>query len=291
MISQREQLESQIAQAKRMRAKLGDLGPFGDGGMSAHIAELEQHLASLQAADASVARVELKFDGEPVRGQSGIRADFGAAVLGAFQKLLKQFARIKGIDDSLLFFTAPARGSFGFVLEEMGQEQLVGKSKLAEAADGLNAVLQRMTSSEDSSIEDDEDIHPSLMRPIQDFLGLLSKNSATALVDAGSTSVRFDKREVETASARVKQIQITRSENSFAGELRGVLPADRRFEFLPDGEGAKVIKGTVDDSLDILEDIKPFDMMRCRVSIEENVAEYPSGYTRRWNVLKSISDV
>lgn len=287
MISQRAQLESQIAQARRILERNRQAGPFGDCGMAAHVAELEGRLAELKGElSAGCARVELKFDGPPVLGQSGIRADFAASALGSFMQLFKRLARIKNLDDGSLFFTAPARGSFGFVLQEMGQEQLVDQSKLAATSDELNSILKQISSQEEES--DGLDIDPTLMRPLQDFLNILSKNSATVLIDAGATNVELGESALKTASSRIERVKIDSSESTYVGVLHGVLPFNRTFEFTPDGEGAELIRGEVDSSLDINDEVKPLDMERCSVTIEENVAEYPSGRSRRWYVLKEI---
>ena len=112
----------------KQRSEIED--PIGWFQFNQRKAELESKIAELQTSEVQSAAVALYFGGRPVIELRGIFADFGSKAVAAFQSIVSTwFAALEGPlgergpvpqrERSALMITEVARGSFGFVLEEI----------------------------------------------------------------------------------------------------------------------------------------------------------------------------
>lgn len=274
-------LKQQLASARSLAEHSS--GAFGDGGLSHHIGQLERELESMQAHVSKAARVTLTFRGPKVVGQQGIDASFGSDAVHAFQKLISAFSPNA---PARLFITGPARGSFGFVLEELGQQQLLGDSSVSSTVEAVTATFEKLVKRREETAMDDLD--SGQVSALKAFLKVLVTSGSYAHVASDSSESRISPDDATWMTELAEQIGVTTTTAVFVGTLSGTLPNGRRFEFVP-AEDPRVISGVIDTALDIDVDVKPFWDRHCVAVIEKTVTEYPSGYTRTKFTLKSVS--
>ncbi|MCA2976734.1 MAG: hypothetical protein INH37_00475 [Myxococcaceae bacterium] len=210
--------------------------------LGARIAELDAEAAQAVGQEAQV-EAAVTFRGRPVHESAAIRSDFSEQILKALNRLFysvsNQSRELLGLAEvsSTLMVTGIARGSFGFVVSEIGsrQEQGVLKtvSALVEAAksdDGFAGALQ----------ESNEDVIKSLGR----FVRVLKQNGATVRIGGDGWRAAID--DDETVAEAVRRLgSITENEERVVGgTLHGLLLGQRRFELLPTG-GGEMIRGSI----------------------------------------------
>ena len=117
-------------------ARTAEEDPVGHMQFIRRLADLMRRLEEIEAAPYTTAEVALFFGGRPVVGSYGIFAEFGAKVIAEFQTLVSSaFAAQGGTlgargpvpqrDRTQLLLTDFARGSFGFILRQAEDPQLV----------------------------------------------------------------------------------------------------------------------------------------------------------------------
>src|SRR3546814_8823797 len=122
-------------------------------------------LREIEATPSTGAGVGCFFGGRPVVGSYGIQAEFGAKAVAEFQTLVSNtFAAAEGTlgargpvpqrDRTQLMLTDIARGSFGFILEQSEDPELVDsamKEVLGRAVDLVFRVADRKSTRLNSS--------------------------------------------------------------------------------------------------------------------------------------------
>lgn len=187
------------------------------------------------------------FRGEPVIGTHGIAADFAAKAAGAFTDAvaavaaglaenLRYMGPIPHREQNRLLITGTAIGSFGFEFEVPNTEvdNLFPEKSNAEAALQKMQLLFRLTAegNDDRLTELVEEIHPRAVRKAVEFLQVLRERKAWCAFSFQQHSFRFDgKEQVGAVIERLSEGNIHESDKSFQGELQGVLPKSRTFEF------------------------------------------------------------
>lgn len=278
---ERKELAQQVGAAELLRADIPP-GPLGDGGLGAHIAELREQLARSGEPSKAGARVEVTFSGPPVLGQVGIRADFTALATSRFQRLVNGFS-LAGADSSL-FITAPARGSYGFVFEELGQQPLA-ESPLADAIDAMNSTLRGV--GRERSARALDNLEPRQVKPLIAFLKVLSRAKVRVRIASRTQDTVLEAGDADWALETANQIRTTVTTEEVAGSLEGVLPTSRKFEFKPStGPG---FGGVVAPTLDIEKTVQPWVTRACTATFTKTVTEYPSGYTRTTRRLDAVA--
>ena len=229
--------------------------------LETRLANAREALAVLPAQVSQKAR--LTFRGRPVIGSYGIAADFGAKATGAFSDAFAAIAAAlsDGLQDmgpipdrskNQLLITGTAIGSFGFEFElPAAQPSLFpDTTKAQEAVETIESLFRlTATGSDDEVAEVIEEVHPRAVRKVHEFLEILVQQQAWCTLELEDRSFRFsDYEQIKTSSERLRDDNIQEREESYQGELQGVLPASRTFEFkLPGDEG--IIKGKVDKAV------------------------------------------
>ena len=269
----RDALRSEIGSLRQLLAKSAGRDPLGELSLSKRLKSREAELAQIVGQVKTGASVALVFDGEPVRGSMAIEADFAGKALQDYQELvakhvaasefggLAERGRLPGQVNrqARMNVTGLVHGSFGFVLEEDGSDEPeMFDTPARRAVEQVTELLTSVTSMdgrkfESALIELDVRIFQTLKR----FVGTLHKANATLRVADELKELKLDIASVGRAYERVSQVEVEEKDESVEGELLGLVPIQRRFEFKR-GDNGQVLQGRVDVNLsaDYLERIE-----------------------------------
>jgi hypothetical protein len=242
---EREQLSAEVASLEAMLRSLPLNDLVGRIGFESRLEEVRKMFAEIDGKEERQASIALYFGGEPVVGSRGIQAEFGASVVSNYQDVIaKVWATLAGGDVSLrgqirdkdaaqLHITNLVHGSFGFLLEELDQEgEPLFTSPLKEAADkATEYMLQFADVDEQPFIKLTEEINPRVFTSIRNFLRPIYRDNAVFRLVEGEVDRSFDRQAVERAYNRAEATEIDDQDLTVEGELIGVVPYARRFEF------------------------------------------------------------
>ncbi len=238
-------------------------------GLELRLHELRLAAAQLDALpDETTASAALFFGGRPVLGSLGIESEFGGAALTKFQDLVaKMLAHesgslgLRGVvpnkNASTLHVTNIVKGSFGFLLEEMQPQQTMLETPLKAAVDGATGLLDAFGKDDEEQFQTAvESIDDRVLGTARELFGLMQQNGATLRVVAGDIDRSFDSNAVARAAERAVSTNVVEEEREVRGELAGILPNARQFEFRS-ADGSGILRGTVskqlkDDELSLL---------------------------------------
>jgi hypothetical protein len=189
------------------------------------------------------ASVALFFGGKPVLGSKGIAAEFAGTALEQFQNLIaKTFAtnevgelgargKIPFKAQSELMVTGLARGSFGFVLDEMSEQIEMESSELTHIIDKATHLL-RDTAAQDEAVFESllEDLDPRTLLALRDFFSNLDSNKATLRVVEKDLDIILDNSAIHRGKIRTEATSIEEKTTEIEGVLVGFLPEHKKFE-------------------------------------------------------------
>jgi hypothetical protein len=260
MISKLEQnkLSAQLAAIDALLATIPESNLASRIGLEERRDELSSELQTLQSAVDHLASVAIYFGGEPVHGSRAIDAEFAASALSSYQeivtklwseglreqstpankKILKEGSRLK--------LTDIVHGSFGFVLEEIDWNGMpLFRSALREAMDKSVDCISGLADRSDEVFADVMAVmNLPILTSVRNFYRILYKNKAVFRLVEGHTDQQFDAVAVERAFDRVEETTVEEENFSIEGELLGVIPMGRRFEFKRKDDG-RIIAGKV----------------------------------------------
>jgi len=214
------------------------------------------------------AKVKLTYRGAPVWGTHGVLAEFGASATKAFSLAITAIAAsISGsladkgpIPNKLsnqLLITGPARGSFGFELEEIPADKqldIEGTTPVAQAIDIIAELLEATTKSDEELSEPVSRLADRAIAAVSDFLSELAESDASCALATGSRRFQFaDVEQVRRSKARLSRDNIKEEDETFTGSFVGVLPDKRVFEFKT--TGGEVIYGRIPTEISSPNDI------------------------------------
>lgn len=225
--------------------------------------EIDEQIATLTALRTDFASVAVFFDGLPVIGQSDIRLSFAAKALSDYQDIvatayaarlvetLPSRGPLPGSDRSRLFIRDVARGSFGFILEEIAPEQReLLPSLLKEVIEESTGLIATLISAEDETFDSAlESTQQRLIVAVTDFARTLFDAKASTRIIGDERQVALSVEDVGRLSNRLAEITIRDIDEFIDGRLMGVLPDEHRFEFefLDGDRGA--IAGSISEDL------------------------------------------
>jgi len=213
--------------------------------------ELDDELRVLGQANEKTASAALFFSGPKVIGSRGIEADFAGDALEKFQDLVsKRFARrevgvlgargpIAARGDSKLMVTGVTRGSFGFVLEEVNDQQQITETQLHDVVSDVVDLMAKISDpQEDIFLEAVAEIDSRMLTSTRAFFNTLSSAQASVKIVEGDREISLGRDDIQRAKERTEGLEVSEQDNvQMAGLLYGLLPAHRRFEFVVDGSG------------------------------------------------------
>ncbi|MCB8888975.1 hypothetical protein [Vreelandella malpeensis] len=245
-------LSSEIATLNELLSSARQSGDIvGEMQLEYRITELSNKLETLKEkilTDNS-ASVALFFGGQPVLGSKGIAAEFAGVALEQFQNLIaKIFAnsevgdlgergRIPFKANSELMVTGLARGSFGFVLDEMSEQVQLESSELSHVIDKA-ALLLRDSAAQDDAVFESllEELEPRVLIALRDFFSNLDSSKATIRIVEKELDFTLDGPSIQRAKIRAEATSIDEAVTEIEGVLVGFLPEHRKFE-LADNAG------------------------------------------------------
>lgn len=213
--------------------------------------EVEGALRDLEEVDPRRASVALYFGGDKVVGSYGIQADFAGEILEDFQDLVsKSFARsevgtlgsrgpVPIRTDSNLMVTNVTRGSFGFILEEVGDQSEAFETQLSDAVDSVATLIGVVAGPEEDAFSElVADMDHRMVTATRNFFADLSKARATLRMVERDREIVLGRAEVELGRERTESLEVEELDGQvLSGVLLGLLPNHKRFEFvLEDGE-------------------------------------------------------
>ena len=245
-------------------------------------------------------RARLTFRGRPVVGSQGVAAEFGSKAIGTFVDAFA--AVIAGLNESLrymgpipdkaknqLLITGTAVGSFGFELELPAPDLFRDPGKGGEALKKIQDLFKiSADGSDDEVAELVELIHPRAVKKVWEFLSYLVQQQSWCGLEFDDRFFRFsDIDQLKKSADRLQESNIHESQDIYTGELQGVLPNSRTFEFkFIDQDG--IIKGKVDKAIDD-PDILNRNWLHKPISIRLDVVQVGQGRPRY--ALRNLVDI
>lgn len=238
-------LNELLSSARQSRDIVGEMQ------LEHRIGELSNKLETLkeQTLTDNSASVALFFGGQPVLGSKGIAAEFAGVALEQFQNLIaKVFAnnevgdlggrgRVPFKANSELMVTGLARGSFGFVLDEMSEQVQLELSELSHVIDKA-ALLLRDSAAQDDAVFESllEELQPRTLIALRDIFSNLDSSKATVRIVEKELDFTLDGPSIHRAKVRTEATSIDETITEIEGVLVGFLPEHRKFE-LADSSG------------------------------------------------------
>lgn len=195
------------------------------------------------------AAVALFFSGKPVLGSRGINTDFTGTILKDFQDIVAKVnakltigdigsrGRVPNSSTSNLMITNISKGSFGFILEELTEQEEAVDTVLKFALDNVINYLTGIGSLNDEEYETIlEKLDGRTLISIKDFFITLDQNGALLRLVEGNNDYSLDEEYIHRARTRAESIEIKEDEPIFTGKIIGVLPQHRKFEMLLEGD-------------------------------------------------------
>lgn len=252
------QLLGEKTAVERMIAETPEEDAIDRASLSARLKNIEEALAQAKPDEREPARVRLTFKGRPVIGSHGIFAEFGMKAVNGFAESVTAMAAsliaplaamgpIPNRDQHQLLIMNTALGSFGFELEEhrTGQLTLGDGSAVAQALDRTQSLLRGTQGTDDELADSAVEADRRALDRVRAFLEVLADNEAVRTVQFGESVVSFtDVGQVRTSIERLSQENLREEPEELRGELQGVLPKPRVFEFRL-ADSTQVIRGKI----------------------------------------------
>lgn len=258
----RDSLESNINGVDALMAGLNENDLVGRMSLQYRRDQLREELESLSGELVTTGSVVLSFEGGPVTGSRGVDAEFASNALHSYQDLIaKQMAAFEtgGLSQrgpvpdkeaARLNITNVVHGSFGFQLEENGSNE----------PQFLESAVKRSISAVDDLLlafaSNTEEVYTSALSRIdrrvfigvQKFYESLYQDSAALKIIEDDRSLTIDRQAVEVARGRIQGLEVVDEELTMIGELLGLAPIQRRFDFQT-SDSRLVISGQVGQRL------------------------------------------
>ena len=241
-----DSLSSEITTLNELLTSARQSGDFvGEMQLEHRISELSGKLESLKENTVSdnSASVALFFGGQPVLGSRGIAAEFAGTALEQFQNLIAKIFANNEVGDlgergkvpfkanSELMVTGLARGSFGFVLDEMSDQVQLESSQLSHVIDKAALLLRDSAAQDDAVFESIlDELEPRTLIALRDLFSNLDSRKATIRVVEKELDFTLDGPSIHRAGIRTEATSIEESTTEIEGKLVGFLPEHRKFE-------------------------------------------------------------
>ena len=230
------------------------------GSLIAQLQHVQRRLAT-EDIERQPARVRLTFSGRPVVASHGIFAEFGTEAVSGFTEAVVAMAasqvaplaakgRIPNRDQHQLLITNTALGSFGFELEEHSNEtaSIDEPSTVALAIERTQTLLHGTQGTDEDLADSAVAVDRRALDKIRAFLQTLADHGAVCAIETAGRRVAFtDVGQVRSSLARLSAENLVEHEETLTGELIGVLPAARTFEFQTDDQ--QIIRGQIAASI------------------------------------------
>jgi hypothetical protein len=254
-----DSLRSEVFEIQRLIETVDQRDILTSLSLRQRLLSLQEQLAAEEQDAGTAAEIALVFDGGPVFGSSAIDAAFAGKALQEYQELITKQVAIDGVglaqkgpvpvemrDVARMQVTDLVHGSFGFVLQETTADEpeffeSPVKVAMTKVSDLLAAVAAR-----DPKLFDDQLDHLDLrmFASLKKFFSNLHKSNASLKLSERTREISLGNSDVSVAFARLQEVDVSESQEVVRGNLLGLVPIQRLFEFrrLDTGE---IIKGRV----------------------------------------------
>ena len=210
---------------------------------------LQSKLKILSEQPDTAAFIELLFSGAPVLDSRAIDASFAADALYTYQDIIKKATAVKNgglgsrgvvagtaTENSRLFLTGVARGSFGFRLEEnIDKTASFFDSALKEIVTDVSVKMDSFCNDTDKEYDTlIQEIDPRLFSSFKTFFKLLYESKAQMKVIDHHEGRIFDTDSISKAFVRTEATHVNDEERRVTGTLTGL--ADGLFNFVTDNQ-------------------------------------------------------
>jgi hypothetical protein len=243
-------LQADLASLNALLQSAKDMDdPVGEFQLEKRKSRIEAELLSLAAQSEKKASIALLFGGKPVIGSRAITADFAGHMLGSFQDLVAcSFASVEyGVlgcrgpipmrQSTDLMVTNLTKGSFGFVLDELSDQEELYSTALKSIVEELVQKLEKIASSNEMDFEEVvEKLDPRMLISLKDFFITLDSSEATIRLVDDVADISLDQAAVHRARLRTEATSIDEDDIMLEGVLIGFLPEHRKFEMQVDNQ-------------------------------------------------------
>lgn len=304
----RDALRGEIASLRAMLQRSFERDPLGALSLRNRLTRLESELQEMEEHSPHVANVALVFDGDPVRGSSAIEADFAGKALQDYQELIAKHVAVEGgqmadrgrLPDQIhkqarMNVTALVHGSFGFVLEEDASDQLgMFETPAQKAVQAVTNLLKDVAAPDGRSFDAKlDDLDARIFSTLKRFVSTLHRARSTLKIAEDQRELTLDMSSVERAFDRVSRSEVDEVDEVLEGDLLGLVPVQRRFDFKR-GDNGEVWQGRVSANLsaDYLERIEREGILagkRWRAVVRSKSVHHPDG--RHVSVSRLLIDL
>jgi len=220
--------------------EVGD--PIGEMQLSRRKQKIGNEINQIDQHPKVKASVALFFGGEPVLGSRGISADFAGHTLELFQELVSRtFAKTEvGVlgtrgpiplkQCTTLMVTEIAKGSFGFILEELSDQTEIVDTELKLMVEEVTRIIERTASPNEIEFEEIAvTLDPRTLITLRDFFISLDTSAATLRLVEDVADITLDSPSIHRARLRTEATSIDEEEDYMEGGVFGFLPAHRKF--------------------------------------------------------------
>lgn len=203
--------------------------------------KLDKEISLIKNANETNASVALFFGGEPVLGSQGILASFAGNALENFQELInKAFAskengslgergKIPLKANSNLMITQVAKGSFGFILDEVSDQIEITETALKHTVDYVLELINASAQPDDETFEKlIESLDKRVLQSLKDFFITLDKAHSTMRLVGDEQEYSLDSNWIHRARLRTEATKI--DEDLVDLKVLGLLPEHCKFE-------------------------------------------------------------
>jgi hypothetical protein len=253
---ERDALESQLSGVQALIASTDPNDFIGRASLEYHQTQVREQISQLASKITNTGSVVLAFEGGPVVGSRGIDTQFAATTLNSYQDLIsKQLAAMEngGLAQrgpvpsrsaGKLNITSLVHGSVGFQLEEEGSDEpewvdSAVKQSIAIVDDMISAFS---SGSDQSYLNALSQVDRRVLISLQKFYNTLYRDSASLKIIEDERDILINHNSVHLAISRINDVDVQDEELSVRGELLGLAPVQRRFDFRP-FDGSPIISG------------------------------------------------
>jgi hypothetical protein len=250
-------LTSELAQIDTLLRKMPSADILGRLGLTSRREEISKALENLHEGLNTLASTALYFGGKPVIGSAAIRSDFAVDVLYNFKDLVtKLWASSSQIELGArgpitnhgqveLHITELLHGSVGFMLEEIDLKgQPLFDTATKQAVSHASTLIEDVAAPDDVRFQETiENIHPRVFQSTLGFFSVLHRAEATVRIKEDAKDFLLDRVAVDRGFTRLETSNVDEDDSTFLGQLIGLIPYGRRFEFQP--PNGDLIRGKV----------------------------------------------
>lgn len=251
-------LHAEVGSLKELIEESEHYGDFiGVTQYTKRLNDIELKIKSLdEDPESKKAGISLFFGGKPVLGSLGINADFAGIAISGFQKIVNNLYKNmsspiynKKITPPNLMVTDLAKGSFGFVLNEIDSQIEIEESNMQIVLDKVSEIFE-------ASIDDTDDLFLDLISEVDEktlvsikaFITHLDKSKASLRIVEGSRDFILQDEMIYLAKQRITLTTISDTTKNLEADIHGILPEDHRFEAFIPGIGTVMGRTTQDVS-------------------------------------------